>query len=243
METTFRIQGRDENGLLKNGTGFIMGKPIDGEPTMGRYVLVTAAHVLEDIREDFAILNLRVAKGQNEWSRLRLHIKIRRDGKPVWTKHPEEDVAAMYLLLPEGVAPLQLSAKLLADDDMLRNYGIHPGDNLSCLGFPLGIESGKEGFPILRSGKIASFPLLPTKKTKTFLFDFEVFEGNSGGPVYFVDSNRTYDGVLHLGQTNQFVVGLVKGLMVRPEMVNDIPLKLAEVIHASLIKETIALLP
>ena len=72
---------------------------------------------------------------------------------------------------------------MLANDDLLAKYNIHPGDVLDCLGYPFGFESPVGSFPILRSGKIASYPLLPTKGTQSFLLDFRVFPGNSGSPV------------------------------------------------------------
>jgi hypothetical protein len=40
---------------------------------------------------------------------------------------------------------------------------------------------GPFGFPILRAGRIASYPILPTADTKTILLDFPVLPGNSGG--------------------------------------------------------------
>ena len=79
-----------------------------------------------------------------------------------WTRHPQADVAAMYIRLPVDVLPSILPTTLLAEDEGLKAYGLHPGDELNCLGYPLGAESNPSGFPILRSGKIASYPLLPT---------------------------------------------------------------------------------
>ena len=43
---------------------------------------------------------------------------------------------------------------------------------------------------IRASGRIASYPITPTSKTRTFLLDFEVFEGNSGGPVFLYERIR-----------------------------------------------------
>lgn len=246
METTFRIEG---SGTI--GTGFIVSRLKD-DPSLGRFVLVTAAHILEGIKDDSAILHLRKAQAVDEWQSVKVPIRIRNAGKALWTKHPEVDVAVMYVTLPEGTIPGGiLGISLLADDETLQRFQIHPGDNLSCLGFPLGVASGREGFPILRSGKIASFPLLPTKRTKTFLFDFEIFPGNSGGPVYFADINRYFDRKFHLGHVVQFLVGLVSSEIVVPEPIRERylrgersqPLKLAQVVHASLIREAIELLP
>jgi len=114
------------------------------------------------------------------------------------------------------------------------------------LGFPFGAEANEEGFPILRSGRVASYPLVPSTKTKTFLLDFEVFKGNSGGPVFLYDRNRIYGGSIHIGTTN-FLLGLVSKEGEMTEQVKSIDqtvikrhrLALAEVVHASLIREAI----
>jgi len=129
-------------------------------------------------------------------------------------QHPSADVAVVGITLPSFVSkqsrgkPL-LSTDLLADDAFMQKYEIHPGDELLCLGYPLGVEANNQGFAILRSGRIASFPLTPAITVRSFLYDFEVFGGNSGSPVYFVDKSRTYGGTTHLGETICSLVGLV----------------------------------
>jgi S1-C subfamily serine protease len=245
MKTTFRIEG---SGSV--GTGFVLGKNVGDS---GRYVLVTAAHVLEDIKEEFAHVHFRIEKTVDEWKRIETALRIRSNGKPLWTKHPDADVAVMYIGVPTGAIDGVIGTPLLANDEMLRRYEVHPGDALNCLGFPLGFESSEVGFPVLRSGKIASYPLVPTKQTKTFLIDIEVFPGNSGGPVFFTDSNRHYKGTkeVHIGETTQFLMGLVSEEMLLEQNISELyakrlqryPLKLAKVVHASLIREAIELLP
>jgi S1-C subfamily serine protease len=141
---------------------------------------------------DTATLHLRRKVDADTWIRVLHPVPIRSNGQPLWKKHPAADIAVMYVSLPKDDSRPLLSTDVLADDKMLADFEIHPGDDLACLGYPFGQEANEAGFPVLRSGKIASYPLLPTSKTKTFLFDFRVFRGNSGGPVYFVASNRSY---------------------------------------------------
>src|SRR5205807_4449283 len=117
-------------------------------------------------------------------------------------------------------------------------------DNFECLGYPLGTESSDAGFAVLRSGRLASYPLLPTARTKTFLLDFMVFKGNSGGPVYMVESTRTYQHMTHMGTIN-FIAGIVTEEKLFTEQfggqyfaeAHQYQLGLAVVVHASLIKE------
>lgn len=67
---------------------------------------------------------------------------------------------------------------------MLERLQVQPGDEMMTLGFPRGIAASDAGFPILRSGKVASYPVSPADRYPTYLVDVDVFAGNSGGPVY-----------------------------------------------------------
>ena len=245
MRSTFKIIG--ENSI---GTVFILGKPCKENPDKAYYVLITATHVLANMKEDKATLFLR-KKINDLYEKLPWEISIRKEGKNLWINHPEVDVSAMYVALPMDIDIALLPIGILADDEIFNKFEIHPGDELLCLGYPFSAEANKAGFPILRSGKIASFPIVPAKETKSFLFDFEVFKGNSGGPVYFSQSAaRAYGGATHIG-TIQFIAGLVSEEHIITEEITSLyekqskvyPLALAKVIHASFIKETIEMLP
>jgi len=245
MRSTFKLADKESIG-----TAFIVGRMSEKNATKAYYVMVTAAHVLEEMKGTHAILYLR--KRNENYQKVPYPFEIRREGKPLWTTHPDKavDIAVMYVALPQDIDILLLPTAVLADDEVLEKFEIHPGDELMCLGYPFGSEATEAGFPILRSGKIASYPLIPTKQIKTFLYDFRVFRGNSGGPVYFVESGRTYAGGMHVGLI-QFIAGLVSQEHVIREKVESLyevreerhPLSLATVVHASFIKEAIEMLP
>jgi len=251
MESTFLIEGHSASGSTF-GTCFIIRRPIPNT-NRGQYVMVTAAHVLEEMQGDVAVLHLRrkVDEHTNSWVDVPTPTPIRANNQPLWKRHPEADVAVMYINVPPEDAMDLLGMQLLADDKMLIEYEIKPGDELRCLGYPLGIASNNAKFPVLRSGRIASYPLLPTDKTKTFLLDFRVFKGNSGGPAFFVERYRVRPGTLG-GFTNyHFIMGLVSQELLYSEQVvgpysqevRQTQLGLAVIVHASLIKQTIEMLP
>lgn len=248
MESTFRIEGQAAQGKTM-GTVFIMGRPVPNSTALW-YVLITAAHILEGIQGDAATLYLRRKTNDTDWVRFDVPVRIRAGGNPLWTKHPSADVAVMYVPIPKEVEIPLISTDLLADDKMLSDIEIHAGDTLNVLGYPFGMEANDAGFPILRSGKIASYPLLPTERNRTFLLDFMVFKGNSGGPVYMVESTRVHHGATHLGTVN-FIAGLVTDersvseqlVGVYSAEMHQYQLGLAVVVHASLIKQAINMLP
>jgi S1-C subfamily serine protease len=248
MQSTMRFQCVTQTGQATIGSGFILGRTIPGSVKL-RYVFITAAHVFNDCVGDTGILYVRQIDSQGHWKEAPIILPIRTRGSQDWAKNPTADVAALYVSLPDGAVPLIVPAELLADDARLTEFEVHPGDELYVLGYPLGFQ-GPGGFPILRSGKIASYPLVPSKDNPYFLMDFRVFQGNSGGPVYSVWYNRFYGGATHIGGV-QMVMGLVSEEISATEEQHSIyenraqryPLSLAKVVPASLIKETINQLP
>lgn len=260
MRSTFKIEGRLKSGEGKTiGTVFVVGLPLKTAPTRASYVMVTANHVLDNIAGEHATLYLRRKRSDGEYEKEPWKIKIREGTEPLWVRHPEADVAAQYISLPNDADIHLLTTNVLADDKTFERYEIHPGDELNCLGYPHNREANAAGFPILRSGKIASYPLTPAERVKTFLYDFQIYGGNSGGPVYFSQTGRFYGGTYHVGQRIQFIAGLVSSQRVIKEETERIlerlnertveisirmyPLFLAHVVPAQFIKETIELLP
>lgn len=245
MESTFKIVG---NG--STGTGFIVGRPDSNAPERAFYTLVTAHHVLAQAQGDVVALVLRRLNDSGEWERVEAPVQIRNSGKDLWQKHPDVDLAALHVRLPEKCVRAIIPMAMLLTDAKIREFEISPGTELLCLGYPFNEEANPLGFPILRSGKIASYPLLPTKQIKSFLFDFTVFRGNSGGPVYLYDKAPIYGGSMHAGAI-QGLMGVVTAernitqkveqLYERRETVT--PLALGEVIPASFIEELINSLP
>ena len=256
MESTFMIEGPAPGGGNSMGTVFIIARPRPNTSPMQAFaVLVTAAHVLEGIQGDFATLHLRqrVDAKTNQWVQTPFQLPIRSNNQPLWVRNPDADVAAMNVALPhismtqiKPITPL-----MFVDDEKLLEYKINPGDEVRCLGYPLGAQSNEAGFPILRSGKIASYPLTPTIKTKSFLVDLRIFKGNSGGPVFVVENNRPVPGTISGYQNLHFIIGLVSEEKLFNETaigpysqeLHQTQLGLAVVVHANLIMQTIDSLP
>jgi len=237
MGSTFRIAGPAKGeGKFSVGTVFFVGRPLTGSSNKASYVMVTAAHVLQDISGDEAVLWLRRKKADGTFESLEHRLRIRSKGAPLWTQPPGTDVAVMYAPLPNEAHVVLLSKDLLATDQMMTQYEVHPGDELLSLGFPFGLAANDAGFPILRSGKIASYPLVPAKRYPTFLYDFQVYEGNSGGPVYYTGS-RAYGG--KSAQPVNFIAGLVS----QHAAIDGQRLQLAAVVPAQFIREAIDSLP
>lgn len=248
MESTFVISAPGSTG-----TSFIVGHRESPQEPFGKFTLITAAHVLEQMTGSEAVLHLRRKDNNGDWIR-RTYAMVIRDGtKNLWVRHPREDIAAMYVKLPKDVVfPNLDSSDFLASDNDLESIGLHPGDEVLCLGFPVGRAANDAGFPVLRSGRIASYPILPTNKTRSFLMDANIWPGNSGGPVYYSYSSRFIDGVtVQRAGGHQQILGMVvqSGLFSKQmdtltgPRIESYSSGLAVIVHSSFIRETIGLLP
>jgi S1-C subfamily serine protease len=234
MRATVKLQHAQSTAA-----GFVLSRP-----DKGTRLLVTAAHVLEKTPGDETTVVFRRQSGEGDYAKSPAKVAIRKEGQPLWAKHPSADVAVLRIDPPSDADLPDLSVDLLADDAALRACRLHPGDNVACLGYPHREEGSDAGFAILRDGPIASFPLLPTAKTKTFLLSANTFEGDSGGPVYLTRRAGPDEQDVNL------IVGLISGQKMLNEEMKTLygtttlrhRFGLAVVVHASLIRETIELL-
>ncbi|MFO7904168.1 MAG: S1 family peptidase [Planctomycetota bacterium] len=198
---TYRLENSKARGV---GTGFVVDRRVSSDEKRKELLLVTAAHVLQKTEGNHVQLILHEQSETDQWVAAPLELKIRQDEKSLWHQHPKLDVAVMRL--PEStklVDPIPLDK--LADGDDWREAPPEPGELVRCVGFPHAAQfkPNQAGFPLTRLGCVASYPLLPFKHHATFLVDCNLFEGDSGGPIY-IESRR--DG----GMRNK-IIGLVQG--------------------------------
>ena len=241
MRATIKLQ-HDKS----TATGFVLRQTLPQDKRGTRTVLVTAAHVLELTVGNETALMYHVREAEGVYRKESTPLVIRKEGQPLWTRHPTEDIAAMVIVPPEKADLSEVSTNLLASDDLLRKYKVHPGQTVTCLGYPHRTEANAAGFAILRTGPIASFPLVPATVNKTFLLSMNTFEGDSGGPVYLTspspgdeaDDTRLIVGLMHgqhfLDEEMVMIYGTSK---VRHR------LGLGIVLQAAFIRETLERLP
>jgi Trypsin-like peptidase domain len=187
-------------------------------------VLVTSAHVLTVAPHGPFYLAYRSAQaGQGpQVDVLEIYPPDR-----LFVRHPKHDVAAGALRLPPEVAnEVTLSSFLSEKDIQPGRDEPHPGDDISLLGFPSVFPGTDGAFPVLRSGRIASYSPGPATSRETFLINTNVYSGDSGGPV-FSSSHRGKPKLLGILTER---IGHKEG---------SVPLAVA--INASVISETLKL--
>lgn len=243
IHATVQLEQQQTDGTRTVGTGFLINAPgPDGTP---RTVLVTANHVFEKMPGAEARIGYRIANKDGSWQYAPKPVKIRDgEGRELWTHHPTRDVAVMAIKAPAAFAKAAMPLNYLAGDETFSRYQVKTGDEMMALGFPRGLSANGAGFPILRSGHVASYPLEPVKIFPTFLLDFSVFPGNSGGPVFVNHRPPAREGLIEVdavegdSQDN----GFIAGLLTRHVEPNKERLEIGIVTHARYVRETIDLL-
>lgn len=227
IHATVRLEQALGDGSSTVGTGFlIVDRGPDGLP---RTILVTAEHVFARMPRDKVKVGFRHLGEDGTWRYAPASVRIRgANGAPLWTTHPVQDVAAISL--PSGATRAAVSRDRLATAEMLETLGIEPGDEMMVLGYPQGYAANDAGFPILRSGRVASFPFTPPSRYPTYLLDFTVFAGNSGGPVYVVRSVNGRPQVT------------ITGVLTQELKLNDNRLQIGNVTHAVHVVEAVSLM-
>ncbi|WP_184721887.1 serine protease [Caulobacter sp.] len=235
IKATVQLEQPLGDGSRTVGTGFLISDPTpDGKP---RTILITAAHVFEKMPSMSAKIGYRIQGSEGAWRYDPETLKIRDGDHPLWVKHPSRDVAAMVVEAPPEFVKAAIPINYLAQDDTFNQYNLGPGDEMMALGFPRGLAANPAGFPILRSGRVASYPLAPATSFPTFLMDFAVFPGNSGGPVFMAQGARRRPG----GSESQ-EVQFVAGLLTQQVELSGERLEIGIVTHAKFIRETLAIL-
>ena len=225
---TVEIDQPQGAGQYEYATGFLVNDPApDGTP---RTVLVTAAHVFDKMPGAQVRIGYRFQDAQGNWTLSRQPLEVRDGPRPLWVRDPVQDVAAMVIKAPPEFAQAAIPLAWLADETTFDKAGVRPGDEMTVLGFPQGLSANDAGFPILRIGRVASYPLTPVLRYQSFVIDFRYAPGNSGGPVFVAWDGRGRPG--SPDPTTAFVAGLLIG------EVNQVELGI--VVHAIYIRHTLA---
>jgi hypothetical protein len=234
MHATVQLEQPLGDGTRTVGTGFLISDPTpDGRP---RVILVTAAHVFSGMPGKMATVGYRIENPDGSWSYSPQPVQIRdAGGHELWTHHPSRDVAAIVISAPAEFAKAAIPEDYLASDDTFTHYKVRAGDEMMALGFPRGLAANQAGFPILRSGRVASYPVAPAKIFPTFLLDFSVFPGNSGGPVFMTDQDHRPSAGGGAPDPE-----FIAGLLTQQVELNHERLEIGIVTHAKFIRETLA---
>lgn len=215
-------------------TGFVVSRTQNG---VIEYFAVTSNHVFDKMTGNTCILVARSKKENGEYLRREIPLPIRADGKDLWRKDQQHDVAV--LRLPAGLGVISIPSECLATEEALAK--VFTGDIVKSATFPERTEANGAGFPLMRMGAIASHPIRPTDIHPTFLVDANTWKGDSGSAVMHSTLRYRNDWPMILGITRgmQNITDTVKESRF-VEKRSDYPLGIAVVVHAKFAAKLIA---
>ena len=112
MNATFKVANEKSTA-----TCFLLVHPSPKDPKKEEFLLITAAHVLEPMNGEEAIIFLRRKQSEGVYQKIPHKLAIRKGKKDLWTRHPARDVAVIPFTPPESCETSKLSIDLLATDE------------------------------------------------------------------------------------------------------------------------------
>jgi hypothetical protein len=175
-------------------TGFIvLRRPADSR---GKAVpvLLTAAHLLASVDHGPLLAGVRVRDKSGEGLAVALALAPRQSGAQFYVRHPIQDVGALILSIPSEYLDLIKLFPVIDENALYDDDGLAPraGNEVSFLGFPDVLPGTPGGFPILRTGHVASYPSAELIANHRFLIDTDVYPGDSGGPVFTITHGHAH---------------------------------------------------
>ncbi len=222
IKATVQIDQPINDAKRMVGTGFLISVPRKDGTT--ETVLVTAAHVFEKMPAPEVRVGWRVQNAKGAWVYTPSNIVIRTKDGPAWYQHPGQDIAVIPVTVPAAARDGVLPETVLADDTTFAAAHVSAGDEMMTLGYPHGLSANVAGFPILRAGRTASYPVMPSAAFPTFLIDLTAVPGNSGGPVFMAGPGKT---------------NFVAGVLIKQVEDGDQRLELGVVTDAVFVRQTI----
>jgi hypothetical protein len=232
LAATFKISQGDHSG-----TCFLISEPTTNAEHPRRILLATAAHVLEQMHDDDCEIVFRTGSIEQGFHRLAKPVKIRNGDNLHWKRHPDVDVAVMPIEIPESAFAKPIPIDHVATESQLIDRTIHVGQEAWIGCFPAKLEGNETGWPILRKGSIATYPLIPVKTAKTMMIDYKVFGGDSGAPIAIVHDGRP----LIIGVASSMQRQTDKSVLPFEERTMHTPMGLSIAVQAPYLRETIEL--
>lgn len=203
----------------------------------GGHVLVTCNHAFQDFKGEACTVVLRSKNEEGLYDRKEVQFKVRSGKDKLWVKHSAYDIAALPIELPTDVSVEPISWEDLADTNYFEQLAV--GDDVFIPGFPARMEANKGGWPIVRKGSLATYPLTPLKAVENLFINASTFGGDSGAPVIHVQRVN--------GRKQAKIVAMIWGMrrqtdrIVSPfeESVRHTPLDIATAVPSPYIRETI----
>ena len=168
-------------------TCIIVNRPDPSVSTGILPVLITSAHVLASAPHGPFYVVFRERHPDRNPTIGVLEFTSDPRTKAAFFLHPSADIAVLELRIPSELANRVTLPSFIDERTIGRAADqIRVGDELLVLGFPHVFPGTEGGFPILRSGRMASYSIAPASDREQFMINTTVFGGDSGAPVFAI---------------------------------------------------------
>lgn len=192
MYSTVKIRFEDHDGYKGSGTGFFMLFGYNGETKEGHLVIVSNKHVLEYAKRiEIVITKAHLSGLPDDENHLKINLSLDH-GEVVG--HPDPDVDLCYFYTGNrqkdfgDYSQFYIFAFLnsyIPDVQIVKD--LNAMEDITMIGYPIGIWDEKNNKPIFRNGKTATHPKFDYNGRKEFLIDVASFPGSSGSPVLILN--------------------------------------------------------
>ena len=199
--TTLRIRYADGE-RVNFGTGFFLSNGFlsKDKRKINTLYLVTCKHVIENNKNAQIFVLLKCVDDQGESVNFPFFVT------PQWFFHPTEDLCMAnfsgipgYLRLKNHLyfAGIPFSKNTIMEAKDLA--GLETNEEVSLIGYPVGIIDDVNNFPLIRKGTTAYKPAIDFQgeqgkyaKLKVGVVDMPVSRGSSGSPIIITNSESLY---------------------------------------------------
>lgn len=200
MATGFIVKHADSYYLITNWHVLSGRKPADRQPIDSRGIIpdrIEISVVASDLqRAGTLTMDLLASNGER-----------------LWVQHPQQhnvDVAALKLEVNPDITGRSFDMGL-ADADLRPQVGM----SAVIIGFPYGVTTFNNTFPVWKTGHIASEPGLPYNNRPAILIDATTRSGMSGSPVLVRSSGpyraRSSNTIMITSQQTTLFLGVYSG--------------------------------
>ncbi len=192
------------------GTGFLFYLRIDDQNIP---VIITNKHVVNDKTQEKTTISIHTTTdGMHADESVAVTLDIE------WIFHPEQDLcmcaaAPFFDLIKERTGKNALitpiAEDLIASDEDLKE--LRAIEDVTMVGYPIGLCDEKNNFPLFRRGITASHPLLDFNGTNIGAVDLACFPGSSGSPIFILNENgfTAKNGNTVLGVQRVLLLGIL----------------------------------
>lgn len=184
-----------------SGTGFFFSIDLNNKSYP---ILITNKHVIDYDENKLVNINFHLDTG-NGTSTNNIIIPLLNNK---WFFHPDKDLCFCFInpyneLLKrtrsKGIFITTIDKGYIYSKQQLENLSAI--EEITMIGYPIGLSDEKNNFPIFRKGYTASHPAFSFNENGIGLADIATFPGSSGSPICLLNeiSYSTKDGTVNIG--------------------------------------------